>query len=629
MDPRLLEYYTSELVYMRELAGEFAQAHPKIARRLGMQAGEIGDPYVERLIESFCFMSARMQLRLDADFPRLTERLLEVVYPNYTAPTPSMAVVRLFPGDTEGNLAEGMPIARGAAFISGAPGGGSTRCQFRSSQDVTLYPLEIASARLTGVPPDIPALDRYVRYGAEVRGALRLRLRTTNGAAIGSLRGLRRLPVYLAGDEQTASHLFELLHAAGIASIIGEPGQFGAAGAPFHAVGDEAVVHEGLDPGQGLLPLVSPKLHGHNLLHEFAACPSRFYFFALTGLEAGLRRVRSREAEIVVLLDRSPGALADRVDASQFALFCTPVINLFTSRSDSVEVHGRGAEFQLVPDRLAPRDYEVFSIEALYGQVSKDSEPLAFRPLYQKLTDDEGNHGRFFTLRRERTLASDSLRRYGTRTPYIGTEAFVSLVDQDERPYEQPIRYASIDAWLTNRDLPNLIPCNGVSDLTLVQSSPVRQVGLIRAPSVPRAPYAEREAAWRLIRQLNFNYLTLEARPGEASGASLRKLLQLFLAADDTAYRQQIESLVKVGSRAVTRKLPRSSDLAIGRGIACSLTVDESGLGGVSPYLLGLVLEHYLARHVSAHSFTQTDLHSVQRGRVAAWPVRMGTRGVA
>ncbi|WP_454873652.1 type VI secretion system baseplate subunit TssF [Paraburkholderia xenovorans] len=629
MDPRLLEYYTSELVYMRELAGEFAQAHPKIARRLGMQAGEIGDPYVERLIESFCFLSARMQLRLDAEFPRLTERLLEVVYPNYAAPTPSIAVARLFPCATEGNLAEGAHIARGAAFMSGTLVNESTRCQFRSSQDVTLYPLEISSAKLTGIPPDIPALDRYVRYGAEVRGALRLRLRTTNGVAIENLRGLHRLPVYLAGDERTASHLFELLHAAGIASIIGEPGRFGTPGAPFHAVSEEAVVHEGLEPGQGLLPLVSQKLHGHNLLHEFAACPSRFYFFTLTGLAAGLRQVCSREAEIVVLLDRPPGALADRVDASQFALFCTPVINLFKSRSDPAEAYGTGAEFQLVPDPLAPRDYEVFSVQGLYGQVSKNSESLEFRPLYQTLTNDEGNHGRFFTLRRERKLASDSLRRYGTRTPYIGTEAFVSLVDQDERPYEQHMRYLSIDAWLTNRDLPNLIPCNGVSDLTLLQSSPVQQVGLIRTPSVPRAPYAEREAAWRLIRQLNFNYLTLEARAGEASGASLRDLLQLFVAADNTAYRQQIGSLVKVGSRTVTRKLPRSGDLALGRGIACTLTVDESGLGGVSTYLLGLILEHYLARHVSAHSFTQTELHSVQRGRVVVWPVRMGTRGVA
>jgi type VI secretion system protein ImpG len=154
-------------------------------------------------------------------------------------------------------------------------------------------------------------------------------------------------------------------------------------------------------------------------------------------------------------------------------------------------------------------------------------------------------------------------------------------------------------------------------------------VGLIRAPSVPRAPFADREAAWRLIGQLNLDYRLLEEQPGRSSGASLRDLLHLFTAADNAAARQQIESLVGVKSRPVTRRLPATHDFVFGRGIECVLTVDETGFRGVSPYLFGLILEHYLARHVSAHSFTQTEMHSVQRGLVARWPVRMGTRGVA
>jgi type VI secretion system protein ImpG len=419
----MLEYYTSELLYVRELAGEFAHAHPKIARRLGMHAGEIGDPYVERLIESFSFIAARMQIKLDAEFPRFTEQLLEVVYPNYVAPTPSMAVARLYPGRMEGDLADGFRIARGAAFTSRVADGEKTPCEFRSSQDVTLYPLEIVSARLTGIPPDTPNIDRFVE-GQQVRGALRLRLRTTSEAGIAELRGLDRLPVYLCGDEALASHLFELLHVAGIASITGEPEQFGMPDSPLYAVSRQAVVHEGLVPGQELLPLVGPKFHGHNLLHEFSACQSLFFFFAL---------------------------------------FCTPVINLFQKKSDPVEVPAAGSEFQLVADKLAPQDYEVFSVAGLYGQIGKTSEPLEFRPLYQTLTNDEGNHGRYFALRREQWMASGSLRRYGTRAPYIGSEAFISLVDQDEQPRAQRMPYLTFDAWLTNRDLPNLIPRDGVA----------------------------------------------------------------------------------------------------------------------------------------------------------------------
>jgi type VI secretion system protein ImpG len=629
MDPRLLDYYNRELIYMYELADEFALAHPKIARRLGMRAGEVSDPYVQRLIESFGLMAARMQLKLDAEFPRFTGRLLEVVYPNYMSPTPAMAVARFYLSAKEGNLVEGFSVPRDTTLKSELAPGEKTVCEFRTSQNVTLYPLEITDARLTGIPPDIPMLDRYVPPHIQVRGALRLRLRATGGASIGELRNLDRLPVYLTGDEQVASHLFELLHAGGVATITGEPGAFGDADRPFTAVTRDAVVHEGLGVDQGLLPLVWSKFHGHNLLHEYFSCPSRFYFFTLSELAQGLQKAKGREVEIVVLLDQSPDRLTGLVDASRFALFCTPVINLFPRKVERLELNEASTEFHLVPRRLAPLDYEVFAVDALHGQVGKESPRLEFRPLYQTLNNDEGDHGRYFSLRRERRLLSDSARRYGTRTPYIGTEVFVSLVDQHEAPYHEGMRYLSVDAWLTNRDLPNLVTRNGVNDLKPMESTPVQSIGLIRAPSTPRAPFAERETAWRLIRQLNFNYLPLEDIDHRPGGQGLRDMLRLFLTGEDTTHQRQIESLVGVKTQPVARKLPGGGPLVFGRGIECQLTVDENGFSGTSPYLFGMILEHYLARHVSMNSFTQTELHSMQRGRIMRWPVRMGTRGVA
>ncbi|MEA7513723.1 type VI secretion system baseplate subunit TssF, partial [Salmonella enterica subsp. enterica serovar Virginia] len=110
MDPRLLEYYNRELSYLRETGAEFATLHPKIAARLGMQGTDIADPYVERMIEAFSFLSARTQLKIDAEFPRFTQRLLEVVSPNYVTPTPSIAVVKLYPDTQEGDLAKGVTV---------------------------------------------------------------------------------------------------------------------------------------------------------------------------------------------------------------------------------------------------------------------------------------------------------------------------------------------------------------------------------------------------------------------------------------------------------------------------------------------------------------------------------------
>ena len=619
------EYFEAEMRQLHEVAQEFARVYPEQAAMLNIENLKDRDPYVERLIESFCFMSARMRTKLDAEFPRFSQRMLEVIYPNYVAPTPSMAVAQMHPSAKEGDLSGGFVVPRGSAFFAQVPAGESTACQFRSSQDVTLWPIEITSAQLAGIPPDIPALERYLPPTVQVTGSLRLRLRVTGALNFCDLAGLDRLPIYLKGDEQMASHLFELLHAGAVATLTGVPGRM--AEHP-HVVTSEALVHEGLEPSQSLLPLPWNTWHGHNLLHEYFACPSRFYFFALQHLAPGLSRIRGQEAEIVVLLTRDTMALSGLVDKEQFALFCTPVINLFEQRTDRVELNAQQTEFHLVPDRSRPLDLEVFSITGMTAQKTDTTQELQFRPLYQTLNQDEGNHGRYFSLRREPRLASDSTRKYGTRTSYIGTEVFVSLVDQHDAPYNEALRYLSVQAWLTNRDLPRLIPRNGYSDLSAGDSLPIAAIGLVRPPTAPRPPMAQGEMAWRLIRQLSFNYLPLHDMDARQGAQALRDMLRLFVGADDLVAGKQIDGLIGSHITPVTRRLPGTGPLVYGRGVQCDLTVDEDSFSGTSPYLLGLVLEHYLARHVSINVFTQTRLQSMQRGLVAQWPVRMGTRGV-
>lgn len=625
MDPLLLDYYNRELVYMHELAGEFAQQHPKVARRLGMHGTEVADPYVERLIEAFCFLSARTQIKLDAEFPRFTRRLLEVTYPNYVAPTPSIAVAQFRPSQSEGDFSRGVDVPRGTQVNALLAPGERTACQFRTTQPLTLWPIEITEARLTGIPPDVRGLERYVPAHVTVQGALRLRLRCTRDATFDQLPGLDQLPIYLRGDDQIASQLFELLHSAGVATIIARPGDMSESPC---AVTQDAVSYVGMGPGEGALPLQSNSFHGHNLLHEYFACPQRFYFFGLNKLAQGFGRIPGKEAELVVLLSKPPGNLTSLVDSNQFALFCTPVVNLFPKRTDRIEISPGRAEFHLVADRQHPLDYEIYTVNQLSGQTSQQSSGIDFRPLFATLNSDEGNHRRYFSLRRERRLISEQARKYGTRTAYVGTEVFVSLVDQNEAPYPDSLRYLSVDALVTNRDLPNLVPRNGLSDLTPATSIPVDGIGLIRAPSAPRPPYADGEMAWRLIRLLGFNYLSLTDLDHRSGGQGLRDMLRLFVANDDTAHLGQVQSLIATQIKPVTRRLPGDGPLIYGRGVQCQVTVDESGFSGISPYLFGVVLEHFLARHVSVNVFTETELHSMQRGLVHRWPVRMGGRSV-
>ncbi len=489
MDHKFLDYYNKELTFMREMAQEFADKHPKIAGRLGMHGIEVADPYVERLIESFCFLSARTQIKLDAEFPKFTQRLLDIVYPNYNSPTPSMGVIQLKPNLKEGDLTQGYNVPRGSSFFTHISPGETTRCEFRSGQDVGLWPLEITEARLSSIPPDMPNLEKHRIAYHRLKGALRIKLKLVGDLQFSQLAGLDRLPIYINGDERIVSHIFELLHASHVATII-RAGH--GVTAEDTVISNDALAFEGLSPDQSLLPLSWNIFHGHNLMQEYFTCRQRFYFFTLTQLSKSLSNNHTNEAEIIILLDRLPQELVSHVAPSRFLLNCTPVINLFQKRMDKIEINRALNDFHVVPDRSRPLDYEVFSITKVFGQQAETSKEVVFNPLYQTRHCDNGNFGRYFSITRKPRTSQNNKRKYDTRTPYASTEVFVSLVDQQEAPYGDNLRYLSIEAQVTNRDLPRLITSNGNFELTMSDSAPVHGAHFVFQPSPPSGPFCDR-----------------------------------------------------------------------------------------------------------------------------------------
>src|SRR6266567_7779513 len=96
----LLFYYERELTYLRKLAVQFSEKYPKIAARLQLEPDKCEDPHVERMLEGFAFLAARVHLKIDDEFPEITEALLNILYPHYLRPIPSMSIVE-FQVDSE------------------------------------------------------------------------------------------------------------------------------------------------------------------------------------------------------------------------------------------------------------------------------------------------------------------------------------------------------------------------------------------------------------------------------------------------------------------------------------------------------------------------------------------------
>ncbi|HLQ37076.1 MAG TPA: type VI secretion system baseplate subunit TssF, partial [Planctomycetota bacterium] len=425
MDPRLLRYYKDELEFVREMAAEFAAEYPKIAGRLGLNGLEVADPYVERLLEGFAFLTARVQLKIDAEFPRFTAALLECLFPNYLAPVPSMAMLQFTPNAAEPALVAGFELPRGTVARGLLGKGDQTTCEYRTAQSLLLWPIELLQAQYIGSPRDLAAFQ--LPDLPEVRAGVRLRLGTTGKATWGQLP-IRSLPLFLLGPEDLPMHLYEQLLGNTIAVIVRPVAQ----PVPWQErLPATAVMPVGFADAEALLPLAPRAFQGHRLLLEYFTFPERFRSINLTGLDRVTARLGSaRELEVFFLLDRAQQRLENNVDASRFALFCAPAINLFPKSCARIHLDPTEHEYHIVPDRSRPLDFEVHSLLEVVGHGTADEEQQLFRPLYG--TDDFALPGadlRHYTQERRPRVLSEPQRPGGQRSSYPGSETFIALVD--------------------------------------------------------------------------------------------------------------------------------------------------------------------------------------------------------
>jgi len=620
MDPRLLRYYNQELRYLREMGGEFAREFPKIAGRLGMEGLEVADPYVERLLEGAAFLAARVQLKQDAEFPQLAQALLDMVSPNLGAPLPSMLVAQITPAN-DPNLISGFTLPRGSALMGPRTALTTTRCEFRTAQPVTLTPIQVAQVEYFLSATDIPFSGLPLRE--RPRSGVRVRLQLPEGMRFSQLP-LDSLRFFMGGLQDVALKLHELATCRCVGVLAGPGGR-----EPQRTfLGADKVSAVGLADDEAMLPVTLRGLSGTRLMQEYFAFPQRFLFIDVAGLRPSFAACQGNTFELVLLFDRYEASLEGGGEPANFALNCVPAINLFERRAERIAVDDSSTAFQVIPDRLAGTDYEVYDVAAVTG-FSNDTDELRFLPLFDVPHADVGSAAGFFSVQREPRLASERAKREGPRSAYVATEVFLSLVDLQRAPYRQELRQLGAQVRCTNRDLPLFMPAGSADGgLTLESRAPVHGVAIVAGPSRPVSAQREGPLAWRLLSLLSLNYLSLVNEDPERGALALRELIGLFAQSQDAGLLRQVEGVRAVSASPVVRRHPAPGPIAFGRGLEVRVEVDELNFEGGSATLLGAVLHHYFSRHVSMNSFVQTQLVSRTRGELKRWAPLPGARAL-
>ncbi len=615
MDTRLLRHYESELGFLREMGAEFAQSYPKIAARLGMEGLEVHDPYVERILEGAAFLAARVQLELDLQYPAFTSHLLDIVYPHLLAPVPSMMVAAFEPDMADPALKDGFTLPRHTVLRSGLVAGQSTACTFRTAQAVTLWPLVVAQAEYVEGRGALVAAG--VALLPEARAGIRLRLARPGGAALADL-ALDRLRVFTGGQGARGWQLHELLCTAACGLVARSADRRADW---VMALDRGAVRPAGLDRDEALLPTPVPSFDGYRLLQEYFAMPDRFHFVDLDGLGPAVARAAGSEVDIWILLRQGNPDLAAHVAPEAFVLHATPAINLFPKRCDRVPVPPSEVDYRVVPDRTAPMDFEVFSVDRVTGISDEGEADTDFHAFYS--ADDFTAAGQrqaaYFAVRRKMRQRTEREKLKGARTTYLGSESWLSLVDANQAPFSGRIQQLAVEAHVTNRDLPLLLATGARGQFQLAEGGPVTGIRVPVSPTRPRPTLAQGDAAWRLIGHLSLNYLSLADTDRGTGAEALRELLGLYAPPGDRGAEKQLEGIARVASRPIVRRLRDEVLTTAVRGLEITLHLDEAFFEGTGVYVLGAVLERFLRRHVGLNSFTETVLVTQQRGEIARW----------
>ena len=625
MRDELLGYYERELVFLRRMGGEFARKYPKIAARLQLDEEKIEDPHVERIVEAFAFLTGRIGLKLDDELPEITESFINLLYPHYLSPIPSMAIAQFVYGSPKDKLTSVQKLDRNAKLNSRPVDG--TPCRFRTTYDVNLVPVELKSAALESPAPK----DARGKYSESF---IRLSMQCYGDADLHELKHgdtgnpPESLRFYIDGDPQLVFPLYEMIfnHATAV--------EFRAKETPLGnkilktltniqlkqpdpviIPAAEAIKQVGFSDTESILPYTKRSFMGYRLLTEYFSFPYKFLFFDIFGLDKAIARKFGSHFDILIHLKDVTPPIAP-VTTDTFRMGCTPIVNLFSRMADPLYLDQQKYEYQIIPDVHRQSTTEIYSVDGVVTSDPRTNITREYAPFYslKHAYGEQMEKAFWYPTRRASQRPNDQ-----------GTEIFLSLVDVNFNPRVPAVEVLNVRTTCTNRDLPARLPFGGKEgDFEVEGTALVSRVRCLTKPTETIRPPQRRSAQWRLISHLNLNYISLLSAEGGNPDA-LQEILSLYNFDDSSVSRKQILGITGIKSRKAVRQIGGRIGAGFVRGIETTLTFNEEQYVGSGMFLFGCVLERFLGLYASVNSFNQTVLRTEQREEdVKQFPPRAG-----
>jgi type VI secretion system protein ImpG len=575
----LVDYYRREIAYLRESGDQFSQRYPKVAQRLAFNASESKDPHTERIIESFAFLTARVQREIDREFPTAALAILENICPSLTRPTPSMGIAHMTLDANQGKVMAGIKVPR-ATFLQALASSGHT-CRFQTTWDAELWPLNIESTSIE-----------------DSRGLV-LKFVTHAGVDLRDL-DLDCLRLHLSGEFMISMPLYDVLVSNLERIEIGDE-----KGNRLTDLSPKHLVEVGYSEGEQVLPQSGSINPAFNLLQEYFAFPQKFLFFDLKGLKGRLGQGSGFKLKFIF---KSASKVLSSVSKNTFKLGCVPIINLFPKTSEPITFERRQHEYLLVPDYHRETSHEIHSVESVISSDPEAKEPQILPYLFStdRLMEEE-NHI-FWNSRREQSL----------RPGISGTDVFISFVDRSHlnQTPGKPVLYAKL--MCTNRRVAEMVQAGSRFIGESISSNIV--VHNLYEPVAQKNPLSASKSIYSLVEVLRLNHHSLIY--GDEPDQHLKVLLFLF-AGEASKNQVQVRGIKSLKAKPSIARIGRDTWRGHCVGNDIWLDLDESAFVGGSGYIFAGVLARFFGLYTTVNSYTRLGL--MRNGEVLRqWPAFAG-----
>ncbi len=595
----LLPFYERELAFLRRYSNEFAQRYPKIAARLAMSAENSEDPHVERMIQSFALLTARIGKKLDDDYPEFTDALFEVLYPHYLRAFPACSIIQIEDGSTSSTQVNQMVTIKRGTELATRTIKKDLEYQFRTCYDVTMGPVQVSHAVFHPVvtAPASAALPRHATASLSIT----FEMASQQHIALDQLM-TRPLRVFIDAEPSLATAVMDAIFLRCTACFV-EVGRSGR----WIPVQDPLFHEVGFQENEALIDLPARSHPAYRILSEYFAFPEKFNFVDIDVAKAARAAGAHRSVTVHLVLSHlradSPTArLLESVSQRNFRLNCTPIVNLFKQQADPIRLTHAKASYPVVGDARYAYAYEVYSIDSvkLVRETGEGDAFVEFQPFYSL------NHGEqpqreehYWFVRRHAEIAQLS----------PGYETEISIVDVDFDPSVPRTETLSLELTCSNRDLPSTLAFGlPGGDLLMKHDKLTCLIRMLRRPTLTQRVPQGKGMQWRLVSHLSLSHVSLVS-----SGLpAFKEMLLLYEWGRSAVSRRQIEAITGIEHGVVTQWLPGQPFATFVRGIEIRLTIDESGFVGSSLLTFSRALDHFFGLYVHLNSFTQLVILSAR-----------------